>query len=177
LERNVNILKAIQRFDLRKTHIVWHTDNMTSKAVVTKFGTSKSSPLNNISMDIHQLLQDRGLTISAFYVKSKDNLADLPSRVNLRNHWKTSPQMWNTILNRTQLTPRLDLFPSPHQATYLPPTISQHNALTIPWTSSHPVYLFPPPALLPAVISKLFVRFREPFPHQCRTHHQEKNDH
>jgi hypothetical protein len=153
-KETLTLLKAIQRFNLQKTHIVWHTDNMTSKAMITKFGTSKSIPLNDIAMTIQQLLQDRSLTISVFYVKSKNNMADLPSRVNLMNNWQTSPQMWNTILTTTRLKPDLDLFPSPNQAAFLPPPANHHNVLNTPWTSPKPVYLFPPPALLPAVISK-----------------------
>jgi hypothetical protein len=77
---------------------------MTSKAMVIEFGKSKSLPLNNIAMAIQQLLQDRSLTLSAFYIKSKDNIADLPSCANLMNHWKTSPQMWTSIQNKTSQT-------------------------------------------------------------------------
>jgi hypothetical protein len=154
-KETLTLKKAIQRFNLQKTHIIWHTDNMTSKAMVMKFGTSKSIPLNDVAMEIQQLLQNRSLTISAFYVKSKDNLADLPSRTNLMNHWKTSPQMWTTIQNTTHITPSLDLFPSPNQAEFLPPPFKHHNSLDIPWTFPNTVYIFPPPALLPAVISKV----------------------
>jgi hypothetical protein len=95
-------------------HIHLMMDNITAVAYVREMGGSKSICCNDLAYEIWQFAKNRGLWLSASYIKGNLNIiADKMSREFQRDlEYKLNEEQFNTVVNMLGITPEMDLFAS-----------------------------------------------------------------
>ena len=165
---HINILELIAAWytlaslcdDMRNTHIRLMIDNQTALAYINAMG-GKRSQCNRITRKIWEWCIQRGIWLSAAYIKSKDNIiADSMSRINHKNsEWKLSEEIFQQITNEWG-PPDIDLFASrlnnqlPKYVAWKPdPFAFAVDAFSLAWTEGL-MYIFPPFAMIGKVLQK-----------------------
>jgi hypothetical protein len=146
-----------------------HLSDESSINVVSDSNTaiavwSKASPvhrLNSIVRDTLQRLSDRRITLTTWYVRSKENPMDAPSRNFIEDPYLLSPSTFRFLQRRFNVQMEIDCFASRSNThlrkfwSWMPdPDALARNAFNQDWKEKM-LYMFPPPNLIPAVIHKL----------------------
>lgn len=144
------------------------TDNQVAQCYVNKMGGRRPS-YNRVAVKIWALLEARNAFMSAFYVKSSDNVADPLSRLSSSRsldrfrdiEFQLLPAWFKEISDMFGFQPEIDWFASPRN-TQLPTFCvweagegaSFFDAFGHDWSVAK-AYLFPPFALIPRVLRKI----------------------
>lgn len=143
-------------------------DNQVAQCYVNKMGGKRPS-YNRVAVKIWSLLEANNAFISAFYIKSADNIADPLSRLSAfrsseryrDTEFQLLPSWFSEVCKILDLSPQVDWFASPVNAQ-LPifcvwetgAGAAYFDAFAYAW-SDKVAYLFPPFALIPRVLRKI----------------------
>lgn len=145
----------------RQTHIRLKSDNTTAVACLNRRG-SKIMSLHSLVEEIFDWALQRGITLSAEYVRGVENAAaDQESRIkNYDSEWMLKPHIFSLLCD-TLIYPKFDLFASrinaqlPAFASWKPDPLATHtNAFTFDWNNMV-AYAFPPFSVIGKVLQKL----------------------
>lgn len=148
--------------DLSDCQILLRVDNSTAVAYINRMGGVQYPHLTQITREIWDWCEDRGLYIYASYIKSSNNIvADAESR---RNHpdieWELDDRAFNHI-TRCFGSPVIDLFASrinkkceAYISWHRDPDAIAIDAFTISWANKH-FYAFPPFSIILKVLRKI----------------------
>ena len=140
---------------------IW-IDNQVALSYLVKMGGTKNESLTAISKRIWTFLLNKGITLTAGWIPSKQNWrADLESRRSQNSgDWMLLPSLFDTLCRRWG-TPSVDCFASRlmHQlpsyfSLDVDPECLAQNALYQPWHKEFP-YVFPPFCLIGRCLKKL----------------------
>ena len=137
-------------------------DNTTSVSYLRKQGGLRSFDLYDLTRQVYHLTERLGVNLVVRHIPSKRNvLADALSRSRpLATEWRLNPRVFQLLqslvplsidLFATRLNNQLPVFVCP----FPDPEAVDTDALSIQWTFQNVMYAFPPPVLLPAVLSKI----------------------
>ena len=139
--------------------VALHLDNSTAKAYLCNQGGTVSPFLSRLACQILSLTDKYGITLLPVYIPTHLNVeADYLSQNWLLPEWHLLPQVALCLWG----LPEVDLLASSHSTkcqhyfTLEPPLplgVLGLNAFSHPWTFQVS-YVFPPPALVPLVLSK-----------------------
>ena len=154
-------LKATCR-EMTNGHVRIMSDNTTAVCCVQKQGSSHSWKFNEISREIWSFAIERGLWLSCAHCPGKLNYeADHGSRVfRDETEWTISEEIFREIC-QIYGEPDIDLFATqlncrmkPFCAWHPDPEASCIDAFMQDWSEFRNVYMFPPFAILSAVLQK-----------------------
>ncbi|XP_066596619.1 uncharacterized protein [Prorops nasuta] len=160
----VHMALRSQSHNLKEARVLLQTDNRTVVAYIQKEGGTKSLELYELTYQLLKLIDDLKMEISAFYLPGKyNNIADSLSRKKNLPEWHLLPVALKGIFKRWGVS-EIDLFASAETAvvkTYASRDCKDRNALFIdafsqPWNFGL-AWIFPPPNLMPRVLSHLNV--------------------
>ncbi|XP_063986037.1 uncharacterized protein LOC135167121 [Diachasmimorpha longicaudata] len=143
-------------------NILLRVDNTTAISYINRMGGVRFTKLSNLSRSIWEWCEQRGLTIFASYISSKDNSeADFESRrLKSDTEFELSKSAFNKIVE-TFGKPDIDLFASKNNKkckNYIAwkpdPNSVAVDAFTIGWEKMF-FYAFPPFILIPKVLQKI----------------------
>ena len=142
--------------------VALHLDNSTAKAYLCNQGGTVSPFLSRLACRILSLTDKHGITLLPAYIPTHLNVeADFLSRDHLLPEWHLLPQVAQAAFHLWGL-PEVDLLASSRSThcqhyftleTPLPLGALGLNAFSHPW-KFQVSYVFPPPALVPLVLSK-----------------------
>ena len=166
---HINVLELLAVFYALKSfcknksnmHIGLRIDNTCAIAHIQNKGGIRSKESNDLAVKIWSWCIDRKIWISANYVPSSENIADLESRrFNENIEWMLNIDIFNK-LTESWGVPDIDLFATrlnaqvEKYASWKPdPGCEFIDAFSVPWSNSF-FYVFPPFSLLGKVIQKL----------------------
>ena len=152
-------------FSLSGKVVALHLDNSTAKAYLCNQGGTVSPFLSRLACQILSLTNKHGITLFPAYIATHLNLEDnYLSQDQMLPEWHLLPQLAHAAFHLWDLLD-MDLLPSYHSTQC---HSSEHyyilesplllgvlglNAFSHPWTFQVS-YMFPPPALVPVVLSK-----------------------
>lgn len=168
-EKHINYLELLAIFlglktffhQIKNCTILLRVDNTTAISYINRMGGIQFPHFNELSRLIWQWCEERNLWIFASYVNTKDNVADLDSRIiNPDTEWSLSQKAFD-IINKHFGTPEIDLFASRTNAkcvnfmSWRPdPDAMAVDAFTINWQSFY-FYAFPPFSLILKCLRKV----------------------
>ena len=142
--------------------VALYVDNSTVKAYLHNQGGTMSPFLSRLACQILSLTDKHGITLLQAYIHTYLNVeVDYLSQDWLLPEWHLLPQVVQVAFHLWGL-PEVDLLASSHSTpcqhyftleTLLPLGALGLNAFSHPWTFQVS-YVFPPPALIPLVLSK-----------------------
>lgn len=144
-----------------KCAILLRVDNTTAISYLNRMGGIKYPHLNNLTRTIWQWCEARGIWIFASYVNTKENRADVASRiVNPDTEWTLSNRAFQNVVQYFGL-PDIDLFASRDNAKCRKfvswkqdPDAEYVDAFTLNW-QSYNFYAFPPFSLILKCLRKI----------------------
>ena len=158
----VAVMLCRMSFCLSGKVVALHLDNSTAKAYLCNQGGTVSPFLSRLACRILSLTDKHGITLLAAYIPTHLNVeADYLSWDQMLPEWHLLPQVAQATFHLWGL-PDVDLLASSHSAqcqqyftleTPLPLGALGLNAFSHPW-KFQVSYMFPPPALVPLVLSK-----------------------
>ena len=161
------IVMMLQRmaFCLSGKVVVWHLDNSTAQDYLHNQCGTMSPILSWLACHILNLTDKHAITLIPAYIPTHLNVeADYLSWDGMSLEWHLLPQVAQTAFHLWDL-PEVDLLASSHSTqcqhyytleSALPLGAMGLNAFNHPWTFQVS-YVFPPPALVPLVLSKFLV--------------------
>ena len=158
----VSVMLHRMAFCLSGRVVALHLDNSTAKAYLCNQGGTVSPFLSRLACRILSLTDKHGITLLPAYIPTHLNVeADFLSRDHLLPEWHLLPQVAQAAFCLWGL-PEVDLLASSRSThcqhyftleTPLPLGALGLNAFSHPW-KFQVSYVFPPPALVPLVLSK-----------------------
>ena len=159
----VTVMLCRMAFCLSGMVVALHLDNSTAKVYLCNQVGTVSPFLSRLACQILNLTDKHGITLLPAYIPTHLNVeADFLSQDRLFPKWHLLPQVAQAAFHLWGL-PEVDLLASSHSIqcqhyftleTPLPLWASGLNAFNHPW-NFQVSYVFPPPALVPLVLSKL----------------------
>ena len=154
---------ALKSFAANKKNcqILMRIDNITAISYINKMGGIKYLHLNNVTREIWSWCNKRNIWIFAEYVASKENPADIESRIsNPDTEWELANFAFQRIVERFG-APEIDLFASRinkkcslYCSWQRDPDAHKINAFTTDWSAFF-WYAFPPFSLITKVLKKI----------------------
>lgn len=147
--------------NVRNKHIGLRIDNTCAIAYVNNMGGIKALECNDLAYKIWIWCIERGIWLTANYVHTSENIADLQSRkFNENIEWMLSTDIFNLLTEKWYI-PDIDLFATrlnsqlPKYASWKPdPGCEVIDAFSISWSDLY-CYAFPPFSLLGRVVQKV----------------------
>lgn len=168
-ERHINYLELLAAFlglkslsyDETNCAILLRIDNTTAISYINRMGGVQFPHLNDIAREIWRWCEERNIWIHATYINTKENLADIESRiVNPDTEWELSPSAFQMIVSHFG-QPNVDLFASRANAkcenfvSWAPePDAMAVDAFTINWNAMY-FYAFPPFSIILKCVRKI----------------------
>lgn len=148
-------LSAFQ-INLQNKVIMIQSDNTTTVSYIKKQGGTRSRRLLGIAQDIWNLAETNNMTLHVSHLAGKSNLrADALSRMKTTDsEWSLHPLAFKKICLRWG-QPVMDLFASSINARLPRYVTIEQNALSLEWSGTELLYIFPPFVLIQQVIVKL----------------------
>lgn len=167
---HINILEMKAAFfalqicakDLFRCEVLLRIDNVTAISCINRMGSIQFPHLNEISRNIWQWCESRGLIVFASYINTKDNYkADSLSRIKfIDTEWELCDTAFEKIVENFG-EPEIDLFASRCNAKcfkYISwkndPGAWAVDAFTISWSNVN-FYAFPPFSLILKMLQKI----------------------
>ena len=157
-----SILLALKSLckNLNDCHIKIHTDNTTALMCIQKRGSNLEKYLN-LTKEIFDWTEKRGITLSATHVQGRENCADIESRrKNIDTEWMIRPHLFQYLIEEFG-QPSVDLFASrinkqlPKYVSWFPdPEAMFTDAFSLHWNNEY-YYAFPPFRLIGRVLRKI----------------------
>ena len=158
------VFYALKAFgnEFHNIHVRFRVDNMTTLHLINNLGTCRSDQLNKLTKKLWQYALKKGLWLSAEYVPTDKNEADILSRkINIDAEWKLNVSFFEYVIGKLNFTPNIDLFATrlncqlPVFASYAPdPFATYVDAFNLDW-SEFKFFAFPPFCLLLKVLRKI----------------------
>lgn len=147
--------------DFRSCNVLIRSDNTTAIAYVNRMGSIQKPELNRVSRKIWTWCENRDIWVHVSYVQSKENIADLGSRVfSPETEWELADYAFTEIKNKWGC-PVIDLFASKanhkckkYVSWMRDPDSLTIDAFTFSWSNIF-FYAFPPFALILRSLKKI----------------------
>ena len=166
---HINCLELLAAFNAIKSfckhkanlHVGLKIDNTCAISYINNMGGIKSHDCNRISREMWEWCIERNIWLTADYVPSSQNIADVESRhFNDNVEWMLCKNIFNSI-TKMWGTPEIDMFASRLNkqiskfVSWKPDPDSQFvNAFSVSWTDMY-FYAFPPFSVLGRCIQKI----------------------
>ena len=155
---------AIKAFtkDKKVDHILLKTDNTTTVSQIMKMGSTRSSSLFSLTVDLWKYCLDNQIMLTAEHLPGALNItADKESRVfNDSSNWKLNENVFQMIMSQFGKA-ELDLFADrtnhqlPKYISWKPdPTALTTDTFSVKWNNIHG-YAFPPICLIGRCLAKV----------------------
>ena len=157
---------AFLKTKIQGRSLMIHTDNLVTFFCLKKMGSIRCPLMNSLVRDFLSLCWKEKITFQVRHIKGSNNvLADAGSRDNLdAAHNCLDQATLEFCFRRCGYVPLTDLFGSMENTRckfYISPCPDNSpnclgvDALSVDWNKFDRVYMFPPPLLLPKLISKI----------------------
>ena len=169
MSHHINYLELLATFyalksfckNSKSTHIGLLVDNTCAIAYINNMGGTKSLLCNKLSYDIWIWCIQKDIWISANYINTSQNIADIESRkFNENIEWMLNEEIFQTLTEKWGV-PDIDLFATksnsqlPKYCSWKPdPDCEFVNAFSVNWSNLF-CYAFPPFSLMGRVVQKI----------------------